>query len=71
MSNPFLTPWTAVLQALLSIGFPRQEYGTGLPFPSPGDLPSPGIKPASPALVGEFFTIESPGKPFWVFTQEK
>ena len=48
-------------------GFPRQEYWNGLPFPSPGDLPDPGIEPASPmasALAGGFFTIESPGKPF-------
>ena len=44
-------------------GFPRQEYWGGLPFPSPGDLPDPGIKPASPALSGRFFTTEPPGKP--------
>jgi len=42
------------------MGFPRQEYWSGLPFPS---LPYPGIKPASPALVGGFFTTEPPGKP--------
>ena len=45
------------------MGFPGQEYWIGLPFPSPGDLPDPGIKPASPALVGKFFTTESPVKP--------
>ena len=43
-------------QAPLSMGFPRQEYWTGLPFPSPGDLPDPGIEPAPPALAGRFFT---------------
>ena len=45
------------------MGFPKQEYGRGLPFPSPGDLSNPGIKPESPALVGRFFTPEPPGKP--------
>jgi len=44
------------------MGFPRQEYWSGLPFPSPGDLPNPGIKPAFPALGGGFFTTEPPGK---------
>ena len=43
-------------------GFSRQEYWSGLPFPSPGGLPDPGIKPASPALAGRFFTAEPPGK---------
>ena len=52
------TPWTAALQAPLSTGFPRQEYRSGLPFRSPGDLSSPGIEPASPALTGGFFTTE-------------
>ena len=45
------------------MGFLRQEYWSGFPFLSPGDLPDPGIKPASPALAGRFFTTESPGKP--------
>ena len=49
------------------MGFLRQEYGSGLPFPSPGDLPDPGIEPASPAgdpaLAGRFFTAEPLGKP--------
>ena len=44
------------------MGFPRQEYWSGLPFPSPGDLSKAGLKPASPALAGEFFTTEPPGK---------
>ena len=43
--------------------FSRQEYWSGLPFPSPGDLPDPGIKPVSPALVGGFYISEPPGKP--------
>ena len=44
-----VTPWTVACQAPLSIGFPREEYWSGLPFPSPGDLPDPGIEPRSPA----------------------
>ena len=64
MSDSFVTPWTVVRQALLSMGFFRQEYCSGwLPFPSPGDLPNPGIKPASPALAGGFFTTGPPGQP--------
>ena len=50
----FATPWTVAHQAPLSMGFPRQEYRSGLPFPS-RDLPDPGIKPTSPALAGGFF----------------
>ena len=46
------------------MGFSRQEYWTGVPFPSPGDLPDPGIERVSPALAGGFFTTEPPGKPF-------
>ena len=46
-----VTPWTVTHQAFLSMGFPRQEYWCGLPFPSPGDRPSPGIEPAFPALA--------------------
>ena len=45
-------PWIVAHQAPLSMGFPRQEYWSGLPFPSPGDLPHPGIEPESPALAG-------------------
>ena len=48
----FVTPWTAARQASLFMAFSRQEYWSGLPFPSPRDLPNPGIKPASPALAG-------------------
>ena len=62
----FVTPWTEACQAPLSMGFPRQEYWSGLPFPPPGDLPNPGTEPKSlvpPALAGGFFTTEPPGKP--------
>ena len=50
-------------QALLSMGFTRHGYWSRLPFPSPGDLPNPGIEHTFPALAGGFFTIEPPGKP--------
>ena len=46
-----VTPWTVAHQTPLSMGFLREEYWSGLPFPSPGDLPNPGINPRSPALV--------------------
>ena len=59
----FATPWTVTYQAPLSIGFSRQEYWSGLPFPSPGDLPDPGIEPGSPALQADALTSELPGKP--------
>ena len=51
-----VTPWTVACLAPLSMGFLRQEYWSGLPFPSPGDLPDPGIKPVSPALQVDSFT---------------
>ena len=57
-----VTPWTVAKQALPSMGFSRQEYWNGLPFPSPGDPPDPGIKPF-PALATGLFTREPPGKP--------
>ena len=59
----FATPWTVAHQAPLSMGFSRQEYWSGLPFPLAGDLLDPGIEPESPALAGGFFTTEPPGKP--------
>ena len=59
----FATPWTVAHQAPLSMGFSRQEYWSGLPFPSPGDLPDPGIEPGSPALQADTLTSELPGKP--------
>ena len=58
-----MTPWTVALQASLSMGFLRQEYWSVLPFPSPENLPDPGMKPTSPALSGRFFTSEPPGEP--------
>ena len=59
----FVTPWTIALQVSLSMGFFRQKYWSGLPFPPPGDLLHPGIELTSPALAGGFFTTESQGKP--------
>ena len=54
----FATPWTVAYQASLSMGFPKQEYWSGLPFPSPRDLPNPGIEPRSPALEADALTFE-------------
>ena len=59
------TPWTVARQAPLSTGFSRQQYWSGLPCPSPGDFPDPGIGPTSlvsPALAGGLFTTAPPGK---------
>ena len=58
----FGTPWTVDHQAPLSMGFSRQEYRSGLPFPSPGDLPDPGIEPGSPTLKADALPSEPPGK---------
>ena len=60
------TPWTVTHQAPLSMGWPRQEYWSSLPFCFPGDLPDPGIEPMSAALTGRLFTAEPPGKPIRV-----
>ena len=59
----FATPWTVAYLAPQSMDFSRQEYWSGLPFPSPGDLPNPGIKPGSPALQADTLPSEPPGKP--------
>ena len=59
----FVTPWTVAYQAPPSMGFSRQEDWSGLPFPSPGDLPDPGIEPGSPAFQADALTSEPPGKP--------
>ena len=59
----FATPWTVAHQASLSMGFSRQDYWSGLPFPPSGDLPGPGIEPMSLALADGFFTTELTGKP--------
>ena len=58
----FETPWTVTYQAPLSMGFSRQECWSGLPVPSPGDLPDPGIEPGSPALQADILPSELPGK---------
>ena len=63
VSDSFVTPWTVALQAPLSMEFPRQEYWSGLPFPSPGDLPDLGFEPMSLALTGRFFTVGPLGMP--------
>ena len=59
----FVTPWTIAHQAHPSMEFSRQEYWTGLPFPSPGDLPDPGIRPGSPTLWADALPSEPPGNP--------
>ena len=63
----FVTPWTVAHQAALSMGFSRQEYLSGLPFPPVGDVSDPGTTPASLALAGGFFTTEPLGKPMKVY----
>ena len=70
----FATQWTVACQAPLSVGFSRQEYWSGLPCPHPGDLPGPGIEPASlmfTALAGRFFTKSATGKPLSLSESEK
>ena len=59
----FATPWTVAYQAPPSMGFSRQEYWSGLPFPSPGDLPDSRIEPGSPALQADALPSDPPGKP--------
>ena len=58
-----VTQWIIALQAPLSMGFSKEEYWSGLPFPSPGDLPTPEIKPGLPALQADSLPSEPPGKP--------
>ena len=64
MSDSFVTPWTLVHEAPLSLGFPRQKHWSGLPFPSPGDLTDSGIKPGSPALQADSLVSELLWKPY-------
>ena len=59
----FVTPWTVAYWTPRSMEFSRHEYWSGLPFPSPGDLPNPGIEPGSPALQADTLLSEPPGKP--------
>ena len=61
----FATPWTVTYQVPPSMEFSRQEYQSGLPFPSPGDLPDAGIEPRSPALRADALPSEPPGKPIY------
>ena len=67
-SSSFATPWTVARQDPLSVGFPRQEYWSGLPFPSPGDLPDPGIKSRIPTLQADSLLSEPPRKPMMLDT---
>ena len=60
----FVTPWTVACQAPSSTGFSRQEYWSGLPFPSPGELPNPGIESGSPTLQVDSLLYEPPGNPY-------
>ena len=60
----FVIPWTIACQALMSMGFSRQECWSGLPFPSPGDLPAPGIEPTSPALQADSLLLSHQGSPY-------
>ena len=62
--HDFVTPWTVACQAPQFIAFSRQEYWSGLPFPSPGDFPNPGIGPGSLALQAGSLPSEPPGKPY-------
>ena len=72
-----MTPWTVAYQPPPSMGFSRQECWSGLPFPSPGDLPNPGIEAGSPALQADTLPSEPPGKPntfivrLYVFSSNK
>ena len=61
--QPFETPWTVARQAPLSLGFPRQEDWSGLPFPSPGERPNPGIEPTFPAWQADSLSSERSGEP--------
>ena len=64
VSDSFATPWSVAHQVPLSMGFPRQEYWSGLPFPFPGDLPDPGTEPASLALRVDLLLLSHQGSPF-------
>ena len=62
----FATPWTVACQTSPFMGFSRQKYWSGLPYPSPGDPPNPEIKPGSPALQADSLLIEPPGNPYFI-----
>ena len=61
VSDSFVTPWTVACQSPLTMAFPRQKDWSELPFPFPGDLPDPGIQPASPALQADFLPLSHQG----------
>ena len=65
----FATPWTVAHKAPQSMEFSRQEYWSGLPFPSPGDLPNPGMEPGSPTLQADSLPSEPPGKPIFILKE--
>ena len=69
MTDPFVTPQTIARQAPLSMGLLRQEYWNGLPFPSPGDLPDPVIKPIFPSLQVDSLPLSHQGSQQWNITQ--
>ena len=71
MSDSLASPWTVAHQAPLSMGFPRQEYWSELPFPSPGDLPDPEFKPTSPAWQADSLTLSYLGSPDMAFLELK
>ena len=70
-SDSFVTPWTVAHQAPLSMEFPRQEHWSGLPFPSPGNLPGPGTAPVSPAFQAESLPLSHQGSPQILELQKK
>ena len=67
----FSTPWTVAYHTPPSMGFSKQEYWSGLPFPSPGDLPNPGIEPGSPVLQADALPSEPPGKSIRVYSNAR
>ena len=69
MSDSFATPWTVTLQAALSMGFPRQESWSGLPFPPPGDLSDPAIKSMSPAWQADSLRLSHLGRLLYYSTE--
>ena len=71
VSDSFVSPWMTACQACLSMGFSRQGYWSGFPFPTPGDLPKSGIKLRSPALQADSLLSEPPGKPLHVLKKKE
>ena len=71
VSDSFVTPWTVACQAPLTMGFPRQKYWNGLPYPSSGDLPDPGIKPTSLASQEDSLLLSYQGSPVPILQMRK